>query len=75
LNHPEDGGSGEHVLDQPWAFDNHPAIQNTYICIFLSVSFDGMTHKAASLMLNGFANAFSSAAYAGCDFPGINHFM
>lgn len=73
-NHPEDGGSGEHVPDQPWAFDDHPAIRNAYIRVFLGVSFDGMTHKAASLMLNGFANAFSSAAYAGRDFPGIDRF-
>jgi hypothetical protein len=25
-NQPEDGRSGEHVQDQPWVFDNHPAI-------------------------------------------------
>jgi hypothetical protein len=73
-NQPEDGRSGEHVQDQPWVFDNHPAIRNVYICVFLGVSFDSMTHKAASLMLNGFVNTFSSAAYAGLDVPGIDRF-
>jgi len=33
-----------------------------------------MTHKAASLMLNGFANTFRSVAHAGLEIPGIKNF-
>jgi hypothetical protein len=74
-NQPEADGPGEHMQDLPWAFDDHPAIRNAYIHIFLGVSFDGMTHKTASLMLNGFANTFSLAAYAGLDIPGVERFV
>ena len=61
--------------DVPWAFDDHPAIRNAYIRVFLGVSFDGMTHKAASLMLNGFVNGtFNLAASTGLDIPGVERF-
>ena len=46
-----------------------------YIHVFLGVSFDSMTYKASSLVLNSFANTFSSAAHAGLDVPGIDHFV
>jgi hypothetical protein len=60
--------------DLPRAFDDHPAIWNAYLHVFLGVAFDGMTHKAASLMLTGFLYAFSVGIIAGLDFPGAEDF-
>lgn len=70
----EDESLEDSERDLPWAFDDHPAIRNAYLCVFLGVAFDGITHKAASLMLDGFANVFGASAAAGLDFPGADNF-
>lgn len=60
--------------DLPWALDDHPATRNMYLCVFLGTLFNGMTHKAVSLMLNGFFLSFHAAAAAGVELPGVEHF-
>lgn len=60
--------------DLPPVFGDHPAIRNAYIRAFLGVAFDGMTHKAASLMLTGFFYAFGAGTAGGLDFPGADNF-
>jgi hypothetical protein len=70
----EDSSEGVVDRDLPWALDDHPAVRNAYLRVFLGVSFDGMTHKAASLMLNGFLVAFRAVAAAGTELLGIENF-
>ncbi|KAF8639033.1 hypothetical protein AX16_010397 [Volvariella volvacea WC 439] len=60
-----DGGEGDsddgddyndyEVGDLPPAFEESPTRRNFYIRTFLGSAFEGMTHAAAHLMLDGFA--------------------
>lgn len=45
----------------PRVFDDHPSIRNTYIRVFTAAAFDGITHKAAASMLQGYSLILESA--------------
>ncbi|KAK7025800.1 hypothetical protein R3P38DRAFT_3316414 [Favolaschia claudopus] len=55
----------------PSAFDDHPAIRNAYIRVFVAAAFDGMTRQAASSMLAGFKIALESAVAQSADRLGV----
>ncbi|KAJ7247686.1 hypothetical protein C8J57DRAFT_1673510 [Mycena rebaudengoi] len=59
---------------EPWAFDDHPAIQNAYIRAFVGAAFEGMTHNAVANMLAGSLVTFKSAEAVGAEFPGLAKF-
>ncbi|KAJ7318344.1 hypothetical protein DFH08DRAFT_714721 [Mycena albidolilacea] len=46
----------------PSAFDDHPAIWNAYIRIFVGAAFDGMTREAVKLILAGYEIAFKASS-------------
>jgi hypothetical protein len=48
----------------PSAFDDHPAIRNAYIRVFLGAAFGGMTRETVKLMLNGYKIAFEASDVA-----------
>jgi hypothetical protein len=66
------GTTGE--AEEPWAFDDHPAIRNAYIRAFVGSVFDGMTRNATLNMLNGSRIILQSGAAAGVDYPGLENF-
>ncbi|KAJ7302242.1 hypothetical protein DFH08DRAFT_978112 [Mycena albidolilacea] len=46
----------------PSAFDDHPAIRNAYIRIFVGAAFDGMTREVVKLILAGYEIAFKASS-------------
>ncbi|KAJ6530158.1 hypothetical protein B0H19DRAFT_1273823 [Mycena capillaripes] len=65
---------GPDEKEVPWAFDDHPAIRNSYIRAFVGAAFDGMTRNATVNMLNGARIIFESAAAAGVEYCGLENF-
>ncbi|KAK0183724.1 hypothetical protein F5146DRAFT_1147323 [Armillaria mellea] len=47
----------------PHIFNDHPSIRNAYICVFTATAFDGITHKAAASMLQGYSLVLESARH------------
>ncbi|KAK0434917.1 hypothetical protein EV421DRAFT_1658630, partial [Armillaria borealis] len=47
----------------PRVFDDHPSIRNAYIRVFTAAAFDGITHKAAASMLQGYSLILESARH------------
>ena len=66
--HPND------YSDRPSISDDHPAIRNAYIRVFLGVAFDKMTHQSAKRMLQGFQQSFAAGAEQGAQFDGLENF-
>ncbi|KAJ7208732.1 hypothetical protein C8J57DRAFT_1610075 [Mycena rebaudengoi] len=60
--------------DEPWAFDDHPAIRNAYIHAFVGAAFHGMTHAAVANMLSGSHILLKSADANGTNYPGLQNF-
>ncbi|KAL1713956.1 hypothetical protein EV715DRAFT_210517 [Schizophyllum commune] len=60
--------------DRPSISDDHPAIRNAYIRVFLGVAFDKMTHQSAKRMLQGFQQSFAAGAEQGAQFDGLENF-
>ncbi|KAJ7358085.1 hypothetical protein DFH08DRAFT_1042899 [Mycena albidolilacea] len=58
----------------PSAFNDHPAIRNTYIRAFVGAAFEGMTRNAVANMLEGSRVIFLSAEGSSSEFQGLSHF-
>lgn len=59
--------------DLPQAFNEHPAIRNAYIRVFLLSSIQGSTHQAVQMHLEGItlARRSAKAQFPEADFPGL----